>query len=82
MSRRVIGPSVFLDTLREERIKRQNLKQIRSRVEMKGVMPLRDLVNASTSDADFRRTVAGLEDMGLEVVVQQVQGDRARSGAS
>lgn len=82
MSRRVIGPSVFLDTLREERIKRQNLKQIRSRVEMKGVMPLRDLVNASTSDADFRRTVAGLEDMGLEVVVQQAQGDRARSGAS
>ncbi len=82
MSRRVIGPSVFLDTLREERIKRQNLKQIRSRVETKGVMPLRDLVNASTSDADFRRTVAGLEDMGLEVVVQQAQGDRARSGAS
>lgn len=82
MSRRVIGPSVFLDTLREERIKRQNLKKIRSRVEMKGVMPLRDLVNAGTSDADFRRTVAGLEDMGLEVVVQPAQGDRARSGVS
>lgn len=82
MSRRVIGPSVFLDTLREERIKRRNLKEIMSRVEMKGVMPLRDLVTAGTSDADFRRTVAGLEDMGLEVVVQQAQGDRARSGAS
>lgn len=82
MSRRVIGPSVFLDTLREERIKRRNLKEIRSRVQMQGAMPLRDLVNAGTSDADFRRTVAGLEDMGLEVVVQQAQGDRARSGAS
>ena len=82
MRRRVIGPSVFLDTLREERIKRQNLKRIRSRVEVKGVMPLRDLVNAGTSDADFRRTVVGLEDMGLEVVVQQAQGARARSGVS
>jgi hypothetical protein len=82
MSRRVIGPSVFLDTLREERIKRRNLKEIRSRVQMQGAMLLRDLVNAGTSDADFRRTVAGLEDMGLEVVVQQAQGDRARSGAS
>jgi hypothetical protein len=82
MSRRVIGPSVFLDTLREERIKRQNLKKIRARVEMKGIMPLRDLVGAGTSDADFRRTVVGLEDMGLEVVVQQAQGVRARSGVS
>ncbi len=82
MSRRVIGPSVFLDTLREERIKRQILKGIEAQVELKGVMPLRDLVSARTSDADFRRTVAGLEDLGLEVVVQQAQGARARSGAS